>query len=247
MPGLFIRMATRKRLLALTATLLLTLISFGYLLDTALFQQAKQEIDNRAHFFMDTMLAVREYTSNDVNPIIAPLNFSSPQFLPEAVPSYAATKVYTYLSGKKDYRQYLYREATLNPTNLKDRADTFEARIIEIFRANPSSKEQEGTYTTASGKLHYVARPIVISKASCLACHSTPEKAPPSQLATYGTVSGFGWNLGEIVGAQIVSIPVEEVNAAKSTNFLSIMLIFFFALAVLSLLIVSLSSVIRMR
>lgn len=243
----FTRLSPKKRFLVLIAALLIALVSFGFFLDSTLYRQAKNEIDNRAHFFMDTMLAVREYTSSDVNPIIAPLNFKSSNFLPEAVPSYAATRVYSYLNKKKEYREYLYREATLNPTNLKDRADTFEARIIEIFRANPATKEQEGTYSAAGEKLHYVARPIVINKASCLACHSTPEKAPPSQLATYGTVSGFGWNLGEIVGAQIVSIPVEEVTAAKGIHFLAILLIFFLALAVLSLLLVSLSTVMRLR
>jgi hypothetical protein len=60
-------------------------------------------------------------------------------------------------------------------------------------------------------------------------------------------VSGFGWQLGEIVGAQIVSVPVKEVQTAKSLNFLSIVLMFFAALAVLSILLVSLSSVLRLR
>jgi hypothetical protein len=241
------RMAPRKRAMVLLAGFLIALLSSGIILDAVLYRQARREIDNRASFFMDTMLAVREYTSTDVNPIIAPLNAKSQTFLPEAVPSYAATKVYSYLSNNKNYRQYLYREATLNPTNLKDRADSFESRIVEIFRADPSIKQQTGTRQSGSSELHYFARPIVVSKASCLACHSTPDRAPASQLATYGTVSGFGWQLGEIVGAQIVSVPVKEVQTAKSLNFLSIVLMFFAALAVLSILLVSLSSVLRLR
>jgi hypothetical protein len=241
------RMAPRKRALVLLVGFLIALLASGILLNAILYRQARREIDNRATFFMDTMLAVREYTSLDVNPIIAPLNAKSLDFLPEAVPSYAATKVYSYLKSKQNYQQYLYREATLNPTNLKDRADRFEARIIEIFRADSSIKEQVGTRFTGNSELHYFARPIVVNKVSCLKCHSTPDQAPASQLATYGTVSGFGWQLGEIVGAQIVSVPVEEVEAAKSLSFLSIVLMFFAALAVLSVLLVSLTSVLRFR
>lgn len=241
------RMAPRKRALILLVGFLIALFASGVMLDAVLYRQARREIDNRASFFMDTMLAVREYTSTDVNPIIAPLNAESLQFLPEAVPSYAATKVYSYLRNNLPYRQYLYREATLNPTNLKDRADSFESRIIEIFRADPSIKQQSGVRLSGSSELHYFARPIVVSKVSCLTCHSTPERAPASQLATYGTVSGFGWQLGETVGAQIVSVPVKEVQDAKSLNFLSIAVMFFTALAILSVLLVALRSVMRFR
>ena len=42
-------------------------------------------------------------------------------------------------------------------------------------------------------------------------CHSTPDVAPASQIATYGDEHGFGWELGEIVGTQIVYVPAEDV------------------------------------
>jgi len=60
-------------------------------------------------------------------------------------------------------------------------------------------------------------------------------------VATYGSISGFGWHLNEIVGAQIVSVPVQAVYQAKKTNFASIVLIFFLALSLLSLLILAIS------
>ena len=60
-------------------------------------------------------------------------------------------------------------------------------------------------------------------------------------MATYGSISGFGWHLNEIVGAQIVSVPVRTVYQAKQANFTSIVLIFFLALSLLSLLILAVS------
>ena len=232
------RLQRRKRILFTSLALVATLLMSGFMLDRFLLQQASLQVEARASQFMDTMLAVREYTSKDVNPIIAPLNQSGDRFLPEAVPSYSATKVYSYLHAMPGYRHYSYREATLNPTNLKDKADPFEARLVEIFRADPSLRIQSGERQATAGPLHYVARPITVSKSSCLVCHSTPDKAPRSQLATYGTISGFGWELGEIVGAQIVSVPAQEILEAKDQGLVRIFAMFFFSLALVAVLLI---------
>ena len=71
--------------------------------------QARQLIDQRAAFFMDAMLSVREYTSKKVNPILAPLNQGGGLFRPEAVPSYSAQTVAGLLKGKPEFREYSYR------------------------------------------------------------------------------------------------------------------------------------------
>jgi hypothetical protein len=231
----------KKHYLALLAMILALLLGAGYILDGVLFNQAQSQIDANANLLMDSMLAVREYTSKEVNPIVDPINREESTFLPEAVPSYSATRVFSYLVNNKNYKDFSYREATLNPTNLKDKADPFEAQIVEIFRADPNLKIQSGVRHLNNVSLHYLARPLTVSKASCLECHSTPERAPRSHLAMYGSISGFGWHLHEIVGAQIVSVPVEAVLAAKQTNFTTIVAVFFLALVLLSLLILALS------
>jgi HAMP domain-containing protein len=177
-------------------------------------------IDQRSNFFMDSMLAVREYTSQKVNPIIAPMNMEGDVFRPEAVPSYSANTVFDYLRSQPDYRKFSYREATLNPTNLRDKADSFETSLVETFRQDSSRKSLSGERTTTLGTFHYVAKPIKVGKESCLACHSTPDRAPKSQILAYGSSNGFGWKLNEVVGAQIVSVPVEEVIQAKNRSLL---------------------------
>ncbi|MEB3263771.1 MAG: DUF3365 domain-containing protein [Synechococcus sp.] len=201
--------------LTLAVVFTLSILVAVLLLDQLFGWQAKSLIDQRSGFFMDSMLAVREYTSKNVNPIVAPLNQGPGIFRPEAVPSYSATTVFEYLKAKPEYKQYSYREAALNPTNLKDKADTFEASIIEHFRSDPSRAVISGDKATPLGSFHYVARPIRISKESCLVCHSTPDRAPRSQLLAYGDSNGFGWKLNEVVGAQIVSVPQETVFQAK--------------------------------
>jgi len=61
---------------------------------------------------------------------------------------------------------------------------------------------------TPGGQFLVLARPLKASSQACLSCHSTPEAAPATMVALYGSQNGFGWKLGEIVGAQMVSIPL---------------------------------------
>ncbi len=209
-----------RRQLAITLTVIFSasILLVVLLLNQFLGIQARQLIDQRSQFFMDAMLAVRSYTSQSVNPIVAPMNQGPGVFRPEAVPSYAAQTVFENLKNKPEYRDYSYREAALNPTNLRDKADSFETGVINRFRGNPDLKVLSGEKQTPLGSVHYVARPIQVGKESCLTCHSTPERAPASQLRAYGNSSGFGWQLNEIVGTQIVTVPQQAVFQAKNRS-----------------------------
>lgn len=90
----------KKRYQALLALIISILLAAGYLLDGLLYDQARAQIDANANLLMDSMLAVREYTSKEVNPIVAPINRESATFLPEAVPSYSANRVFSYLKKR---------------------------------------------------------------------------------------------------------------------------------------------------
>jgi HAMP domain-containing protein len=96
----------------------------------------------------------------------------------------------------------------LNPTNLNDKAAEWEAAVISEFRDYPDKAELVMTRETPAGPFLTLARPLKVGSERCLVCHSAAEKAPPTMTALYGTQNGFGWKLGEIVGAQVVSIPL---------------------------------------
>ncbi len=95
----------------------------------------------------------------------------------------------------------------INPTNLANKAKDWEVEIINRFK-NESISELFGIRDTPEGKSLYFSRPIQLTNPDCLACHSTPEAAPTSMIELYGTEHGFGWTLNEIIGAQIVSVPL---------------------------------------
>ncbi|HHP7243515.1 MAG TPA: HAMP domain-containing protein, partial [Elainellaceae cyanobacterium] len=53
--------------------------------------------------------------------------------------------------------------------------------------------------------------------------HSVPEEAPRSMIDFYGTANGFGWQLNEIVGAQMISVPASQVRQNARQSFVLIM------------------------
>jgi protein-histidine pros-kinase len=127
-------------------------------------------------------------------------------FLPQSVPAYAATQ--TLKQIRKKYQDYSYKEATLNPTNPLNRATDWEADLVNEFKNRSGTTELIGDRDTPTGRALYIARPITVGNPSCLPCHTTPEAAPPTMIRQYGTANGFGWKLNDIIGAQVVSVPM---------------------------------------
>jgi HAMP domain-containing protein len=195
-------------------------------------QNARSEIAENARLLMDTGLAVRGYTDKQINPLLeTQMKYT---FLPQSVPAYSAAEVFSDL--RKKHVEYNYKEAVLNPTNPRNRAVEWESDVVSRFRSGAEIPEIVGERDTPTGKSFYIARPIRISNPSCLRCHSTVDAAPKTLIERYGPANGFGWNLNEVIGAQIVSVPT-AVPLQRAANafkvFMSSIGAVFIAIAVL--------------
>jgi HAMP domain-containing protein len=214
----------QKFTILLVVILVMGLSMSGLALSSLLRQNARNDIAATGLMLMETMTSVRKYTSTQVNPELK--DKLEVKFLPQTVPGYSAREVFEVLRNKQDYRDFFYKEATLNPTNLRDKADRFESDIVEQFRKNSNLKELSDFRKLSGGDIFYIARPLAVSEASCLECHSTPEAAPKTMVERYGSANGFGWNLNEIVGAQIISVPANTViNKANKSSFVIVGLV----------------------
>lgn len=191
----------------------------GYFSHRLLHKHATEETVLMAGSMMAAAMAIRIYTVEQIRPELNKV--ASKKFLPQTVPAYAATEVFQSL--RSDYPDYTYKEATLNPTNPRDRATDWEADIITQFRNFPDRQELIGQRDTPVGSALYLARPIKITNESCLQCHSRPSAAPKSMIDTYGDSGGFDWKLNETVGAQIVSIPANLATAKANQAFIAYM------------------------
>jgi HAMP domain-containing protein len=167
-------------------------------------QAARQEVLQQASIMIASAIAIRNYTDTEIAPLLAAQN--QVRFLPQSIPFFAAQTNLRALSRK--FPDYTYKEAALNPTNPADKATDWEAAIIDQFRNNPTLTDFTSTRDTPDGPILSFSRPIRITDKSCLQCHSTPDAAPASMVNLYGSQNGFGWTLGSVQGAQIVSVPM---------------------------------------
>lgn len=175
---------------------------------------ARREILAQAGLMMDSASAIRDYTEGEILPLLQ--NQLQSKFLPQSVPFYAATQ--NFLQLHRDHPQYSYKEATLNPTNLRDRAMDWEADIIQRFRNDANMREFVGERDTPMGGSLLLAKPIR-ADVGCLECHGSPAAAPASVVARYGTSNGFGWQPNDVVGARIVSVPIASAEASAARAF----------------------------
>jgi len=214
---------------------LLGLAAAGFVSNQILQKNARDEIVLNARLVMESALAARAYTSTQVGPLLqTQMKYN---FLPQSIPSYSAVEIFNGL--RKSFPEYAYKEATLNPTNPRDRANDWEADIVHQFRNTLDLPEVVGERDTPGGKSFYIARPIQIKSEACLPCHSTVDAAPKTMVDKYGPANGFGWKMNEIIGAQIVSVPTEvpiaRANRAFQTFMVSLTAVFAFIFIALNL------------
>jgi len=180
---------------------------------------AREEVLQSSRIMMESAAGARKYTSEQIAPIVRPM--IGERFYPQAVSAYAAKRNFDVIHAK--FPDYSYREAALNPSNLQDRASDWEADIINEFRSNPAKTEISVVRSTPTGAMLELARPLVAKKA-CLECHSTAAAAPASMIKLYGSQNGFGWKEGEIIGAQVVSVPM-AASAVRAEHIRELFLI----------------------
>lgn len=191
----------------------------GLVSNEVLQRNARDEILHTAGIVMESAMAVRDYTIGEIRPLLEVQ--MKRDFLPQTVPAYAAMRNVYKLREK--YPEYTYKEATLNPTNPASRATEWETTIIDYFRNNPQQQELIGDHITATGPMLYMARPIRITNESCLVCHGKVEAAPATMLSRYGRANGFGWKMQEVVGSQIVGVPMAVPLARADKTFVTFM------------------------
>ncbi|MFZ1013977.1 MAG: DUF3365 domain-containing protein, partial [Terracidiphilus sp.] len=203
--------------------LLISQVARSYLIG-----HASDEVREQERLMMASARSVRDYTSEEISPLLRENPRHRVRFLPETIPFYGATTTFARL--RKGYPDYVYKEAALNPTNPEDRATGWEVDIIDWLRDHRDQHEKTGQRNTPMGPAIYLANPIVATK-ECLECHSSPAAAPKSMITVYGSANGFGWKENAIIGAQIVSVPLSVPMADANRAYHQLLL--FLALTML--------------
>jgi HAMP domain-containing protein len=190
---------------------------------------AREQVLQNARIMMTAANAIRKYTADDLVPLL-PMEHNG-KFVPETVPAFAAQT--NFKQVETAFPGYTYREPALDPTNLNDRAQDWEADIIRGFINDPKRTELVAERDTPLGRTLNLARPVTITDQACLTCHSTPAAAPAILTQTYGTTNGFGWKLNDTIGAQVVSVPMAVPLAVASKTYMTFLIILVVIFAVI--------------
>jgi hypothetical protein len=146
--------------LALALAFALAALAVGWARSSMLQANAQRE----AGLMMDSALSMRAYTSEEIVALLtAPV---SQEFLPQSVPAYAVTQ--NFLKLREHHPEYAYREATLNRTNLRDRAGDWETALVQQFRNDAHMGQIIGERDTPVGTSHDAARQPLINASRTL-------------------------------------------------------------------------------
>lgn len=229
-------------------TILMLTILFGGIIVSSfvyynvLLGNAQNELNTQANILISTMDSVRKYNGDKVTPLLE--KQSQEKLLLESIPSFAVRQVFDVLTAayKDEYGAYSYKDAMINPTNIKDKATDEEKKIIDKLSQQDklvATNIDQGFLMMNGEKYFYTARPIKITQSSCLSCHISLEKSPKSLQALYkeGKYTGnqgFGWQLNKVIGTKIIYVPAAQVYRTANRNFMLVLGIFI-AIFVLSI------------
>jgi protein-histidine pros-kinase len=180
-------------------------------MDGQLKDNARKAVLQEAAVMMGQASAIFHYTDTEIGPLLS--DQLKVRFLPQTIPFWAAQT--NFRAVQQQFPDYSFRATALNPTNPADHPTDWQADVIDMFRQQPTLTEFVSQRDTPSGPILTYSRPFKVTDQGCLECHSSPAAAPASMIDLYGSANGFGWKLGETVGAEIVSVP-EQVPLERA-------------------------------
>ena len=211
-------------------------IFYYYTYDYAL-DQNKKKLDQ----ILLNQRALHSYVEGELKPVIYQLkeegklykDFFNPKILSFTYIARNIHKNFNALEAQQQTNQIHYKLATDNPRNALNQANAEEIEILHRFRHNPQIKEYSKTLFENGVNYIYYAMPVAPSQASCMRCHSTPEKAPAEMIQQYGDKAGFGEKEGDIRAMISLKMPFDDELSEANSIFMLIMLLWTFFLVVL--------------
>ena len=202
-----------------------------------------QLTESQAKLALAFDVAIRDYAAEAIRPAMAE-RIGPDEFVVEAMStSYIARRVFEKVN--QDFQDYVIKFSSENPRNPKNLADQGEAKILATFRENPNQEISQGIISLKTNSddepqdFFVYARAMRMQEA-CLQCHGKPEESPQSLLEIYGAERGFGYEVGEVAGMDLIGIPMRRVyttlweDAGRNMLFLAIWLVPLFAAILLA-------------
>ena len=208
----------RKRLSILAVILVGGYVSVGALLYEYAHHYALDQNQKKLDQILLNQRALHSYLENQLKPVIYQLkdegklykDFFNPQVLSF---TYIARGIHHELNALRQEANttpIYYKLATDNPRNPINQATPEELRILTIFRQHKDQVDYSRVIDEGGHAYIYYAIPVEPNRASCMKCHSSPDKAPRELIEQYGSQSGFGESVGTIRAIISLKMPFDD-------------------------------------
>ncbi|GAB6909977.1 putative Calcium/calmodulin-dependent protein kinase [Desulfosarcina cetonica] len=163
------------------------------------------EAMSKSEVLLREVEAIRAYVKDELRPKMVDLH-GSDTFIVEAMSTtYVSTTIMERFA--QTMPNYIYRRASLNPHNPKNRADAFEEEMFDWFEQDPSRTFWQGM-VNKKGESFFISMVPDYFSQPCIRCHGRVADAPASLVERYGPDGGFRFRAGEMAGINSVAIPV---------------------------------------
>lgn len=200
----------------------LYLVIVGISIPTTYFYTKNQILDqaNRElSLLVDMVRSVRNVVREDTRPYF----LARSEFFPPVVSSTVMAKTVASKFAKLRPEYYI-RIVSDNPLNSENLPTSAEAAILNRFRTANAPKSIVETGTLRNETYLISAAPASARK-GCLVCHGAYTDAPSQITDSYGTVSGFGYQEGSVVGASVVGVPMANLMELVLVRSLTILVV----------------------
>ncbi len=190
----------------------------------------------RADLLISRNLAIHSYFNEELKPELFDVSgvyFDEDSFMPSWMSStYAVRRITTRVDDGS--AAYYYKEAAINARSPENEADRYERAFLVALNEGGTHSETSGVREVDGEPVFYLLRRGEMMEEACLRCHSTPDRAPAELVAEFGPERSFGREVGEVVSALSVHVPVEEAyaNADRVARDLSVLMLGVLALVI---------------
>jgi len=170
------------------------------------------EAVEKARIIAFEAIRTREYLSAQIASGKVPLNFERYGMIPVV----ASQRIGQQVGRDLDYQVRQTSQRYRNPNNAPD---AFEASMLERFFRDPSLNEAY-RITESDGRPVFRYLTPFVADQSCLQCHGDPADAPDfiKKLFPPEKDQAYNYQIGEVIGAASVSIPMERLKNQVALN-----------------------------
>ncbi|WP_419784881.1 c-type heme family protein [Pseudodesulfovibrio sp.] len=165
------------------------------------------EAREKASLILASVEAVQRYVRGTLRPVMYE-NLLPDHFVLEAMSTSYVTRAVMSDPNLK-HENFEYRRVAEGARNPHSEATPLEREFIERFKADPKLTHLE-EFRDVKGERSFVTVYAQRYDSSCMHCHGEPSSAPKELIERYGVTRGFGKNIGELAGIDMVRIKVER-------------------------------------